>query len=482
MGPLSIGEDGAVYFEVARTLGSDRYECDPMTGELIPSLSSVSYTNEALLVRVEPDGSGSSTPFRTWQVAGSLDEDWAADIDQPMLGAVAPDGAGGALATWKHYIRDVELAPWGEVLSVDVDVTEYVTRIFGGGTTDNVVQTSHWDGDPPEPVSFISPLQFVADDGVAYLKNSNGVTAVDTSSWTTLWEYEGSGNPLTALDGGGLVLHDEAAEALVQLDSSGNVVATVGSVRIQEPRSILGGQPALHGIDPSSGALVEVFVPEQNEAALQVHFRQSNITQAQQAEITKCTLPPYQQYPSWKAISPGGTFTYIFNDGLEGSGDDWRPEQKAGVEEAFTKWSMANATSGLNTNFVASTGPTGDIMLVKMQLAPNNPALTRPQPAELPSDGIIIGGRLEFTMDELLLREKNGYLKAALHEIGHLLGLANTPERSPRGSSVMNGWSQIVKSGEPPAARADDNGNNVPTEVRPCDRAKALGASVRPWP
>ena len=71
------------------------------------------------------------------------------------------------------------------------------------------------------------------------------------------------------------------------------------------------------------------------------------------------------------------------------------------------------------------------------------------------------------TKEDWLLGEK-GYRKFALHEIGHLHGLAHTPVNAPPRSSVMNGPAYF-KGKEGP----DDPANNMPMTVQYCDYVNA---------
>ncbi len=53
------------------------------------------------------------------------------------------------------------------------------------------------------------------------------------------------------------------------------------------------------------------------------------------------------------------------------------------------------------------------------------------------------GGEHGWAGNEDVLKSKKGYLKVALHEIGHAMGLDHTPSTDGRGSSVMNNWGRL---------------------------------------
>lgn len=95
------------------------------------------------------------------------------------------------------------------------------------------------------------------------------------------------------------------------------------------------------------------------------------------------------------------------------------------------------------------------------------------QPIE--ADGHILGGTIFFTTAQTLFSE-TGYYKAALHEIGHALGLDHT--HGTQGSSVMNNFGRV--SGSVPLIQLrDDYRKNLPMNVTVCDRNAAKAYSVQ---
>lgn len=148
-------------------------------------------------------------------------------------------------------------------------------------------------------------------------------------------------------------------------------------------------------------------------------------------------------------FQPGSTITYRFYGG-------WGTETVC-VKNAIAKWEAAAAAVGLNLDFVETTG-SPDMTLTKTSLPGSTVgATTAPS---LDSQGYTVGIGLQFTTNTNLLSTCDGFIKVALHEIGHALGLADT--YGSGGSSVMNQLSG-----------ANDSGGNIPLDVTSCDRNRA---------
>ena len=169
---------------------------------------------------------------------------------------------------------------------------------------------------------------------------------------------------------------------------------------------------------------------------------------------------------------------------------NWSDDQKAGVNKAFDKWNAANEESGLATRFKLRTNePDKDIGLFRQELP--NDSLGAPVVGEfvptvvLPDKRIPGGNMLLTTNTDVLFTGDPGYMKAALHEIGHALGLAHLgPEqKASQGTSVMNKF--LVKSGGNILEKRDDlgasnNSGNLPRDVTWCDQWKAWERSETP--
>jgi hypothetical protein len=158
-----------------------------------------------------------------------------------------------------------------------------------------------------------------------------------------------------------------------------------------------------------------------------------------------------------------------------------------GVRKAFANWNAANLITGLAITFrEAQAGEIEDIKLERLAIPPvidPGTGLPAPVPAQMNSldqlpNGTFTKAFVQFNVDPNSLRRETGYLKAGMHEIGHVLGLGHPKGFS--GSSVMNDFGISKALG--PIGSADDAGGNLPTNVRECDRYKASQAPNRPFP
>ena len=148
------------------------------------------------------------------------------------------------------------------------------------------------------------------------------------------------------------------------------------------------------------------------------------------------------------------------------SGNGWRPDtvvryQFIGswnhqncVVDALNKWTAANQGKS-NVSFQpVQSGQSANLTLVKTNLDPGVGGGTTAPSRD--NDGYITGIGVQFTDDTNDLDSCTGFLKVALHELGHAQNLDDTSGSG--GSSVMNQM-----------AGKNDSGGNIPTDVTSCD-------------
>lgn len=97
--------------------------------------------------------------------------------------------------------------------------------------------------------------------------------------------------------------------------------------------------------------------------------------------------------------------------------------------------------------------------------------------ADPAGDGMIRTAYVRFNTDTSVINGEVGYLKVGLHEIGHMLGLADNAGFN--GSSVMN---HLGADFERSNNTADDPFRNLPWDVTSCDRDRAKLSAEDTWP
>lgn len=382
-------------------------------------------------------------------------------------GTNVPDGRGGVLASW---------TPLG------IDQDPQVRQINSSG---NITAP------PIELQESQLASGMITNSGRIYLSEGpNQELAVrDSGTWELLWSASTAGVPIQGLYNGGLLwlTWDENGDEVVEeRDANGSIVQS-------HPTSIgaslvaLRDQGVLHGVDPA-GALSMIAVS--TEIASEWSFTGN--------AISECKSPPFSE--QWRSLSAGDEFTWTFGTGWDEPGSTPKRQKlienrMAAVESAFSAWNTANQETALGTSFTKV--PTGGAMIViEREAIPNDaqeenvpvPGKTivvelvvlsgagtiTPAALSAPNRNAII--RLNTT--ENVLNEPTGYLKATLHEIGHLLGLGDA--KGFNGSSVMNNFRLRKELGA--IGIRDDLGGNLPTKIPACDRKRAKEAPTRPWP
>jgi len=146
-------------------------------------------------------------------------------------------------------------------------------------------------------------------------------------------------------------------------------------------------------------------------------------------------------------------------------------EEQAGIRQAIDKWNAENQTNGSGVSFHEVQTPAalnfqnGENPVTNQDGSTGNVAGNTQKTPD--ANGNI--GSATITFDPTMragIDTTPGadgldtvFLKMALHEIGHTMGLGHPPRLDQtNGSSVMN-----------EGAGVNDNLNNMPTEIKPCD-------------
>jgi len=175
-------------------------------------------------------------------------------------------------------------------------------------------------------------------------------------------------------------------------------------------------------------------------------------------------------------------------------------EQRRQVTAAIAAWNQANQTNGSYVYFSFATPTAPNPFQLTFKIGTTNPdARTNQIPASqintsecVDEQGNLKCATISFNLDIKSIDQfgnqvpqldekvsSTGFLKAALHELGHSMGFGegllnhDSPTSGPcagdgqtPGSTVMNGM-----------CGANDWGNNMPTSVQPCDNQRITSVS-----
>ena len=308
-------------------------------------------------------------------------------------------------------------------------------------------------------------IAMTSDTGTAYLLPTTGgnVVAKDMTTWATKYAAPVAGTPLKPLADGGLVIRGN--NGLVFVDGDG-VISSTTPITTQDVRPVRQGEWQGNSVNGGVEWVTSVTIPI--EARSHFDWPAGNQFSQRQAQVS-CAHAPFLgegENPGSKprSVPAGAVRTFGFNN------FGAHPTRQEKVIEAFAMWTSAMAPS-LGTRFVHNTLPgTPDILVVNDPL--DDDVFGNSNYTKTPDGRDITGGIIVLSNSSTgPLTDDAHYLKAALHEIGHFMGLADLHYQTAQAQSVMKYWSGV-----------NDPQGWGSWVVTPCDVERAIAAADRPWP
>lgn len=366
----------------------------------------------------------------------------------PTLEQVVPDTAGGSYAIWSHTPLNGNAEARLSRVSVDSVVT-----------SERVVPTS-------------TRIAVVGDEGTVY----DGASAIDEATWTPKWPFDGG--PLMSLHNGGVITHDGIVLRWYNgqglLEKSVPLVASATSSYAKQGEWLSVDQDFSFGGKPIRSIAGPIPVQTRLSSGQIISSRPLGVVQT-------CSDPPLQadvfdpDEPRWKGVSINHDYRIMFDrttaNSLWPSSDD--EDLIVNVLFGFEIWEAANTETGPPdpTNITFTKVDDGSVDILLKQDDPlrlmngGRPRIGETRGTANPQTGLLPNATIAWDPSVSL---PIMYKKVALHEIGHVEGLAHFNEFRP--GSVMNN-----------AYDAEDFRGWVSEVVTVCDRDATRRAAIKPW-
>lgn len=283
---IAVGHDGAAYLHVGQYNSQWVPTCTTFGAASnpiqVPGSGTRSSAHKVLLMRVEANGSSSLTTLAEVQLdSPDFEASSLSEASRPYLqaGPLAFD-ENGVLSTWYRQFAQCS----GTQTEYTCDPTQYETHVTrsSGGLTDHLLFTR--SGDIPLEEAYPTPIEVIGDNGTIILKSGEVRSAIDASSWATIWSASADGVALAALDDGGVSIHDSNG-TLTALDNAG-MVASATNVALFSPACDL-VYARCFGID-GAGTLSAISVPSGDPARFSFIYN-GNIWGQRQPKRVKIT-------------------------------------------------------------------------------------------------------------------------------------------------------------------------------------------------
>ncbi len=257
IGSLGEGTGGAIYAQMLVVHDTWTRACD--RGRPVPGRGRFKTSRELQLVRLTRKG---FTAVRTlWRsdAEGPDTIDRLRAIEDVAPGPVAELKSGELIALRTQVAIDAGGRLAGRVT---------VTRLSRGGgeVVREIVRPASTARNVPWRVLLDAP-----DTARAYIADGSTLQAIDLDSGAVAWSMDSAAVPFEAVETNTVVVNDPARNQVVEINFRGAVLRTFPA-RVEDARTVAGGQGVFHGIDPQAHAIVEVQQPAYIETAWSTAF------------------------------------------------------------------------------------------------------------------------------------------------------------------------------------------------------------------
>jgi hypothetical protein len=246
LGSLGEGAGGAIYAEMLIVHDSWNRVCE--RGRPVPGRGRFKISRELQLVRLTRKGLTTVRTLWRTDAEGPDTLDRLRANDDVVPGPVAELKAGDLVALRTHVNLDASgrlserlnvarLSPRGEVVK-EVSRAVVVAR-----------------ANAPWRVLIDAP-----DTARVYVADGATLQAIDLTAGTLAWSMDSAALPFEAIETNTVVANDPTRNQVLEINFRGALLRTFPA-RVEDARTMGGGQSAFHGVEPQTRAIVEVQQP-----------------------------------------------------------------------------------------------------------------------------------------------------------------------------------------------------------------------------
>jgi hypothetical protein len=245
LGSLGEGAGGAIYAEMLIVHDSWNRVCE--RGRPVPGRGRFKISRELQLVRLTRKGLTTVRTLWRAEAEGPDTLDRLRALDDVVPGPVAELKSGELVALRTHVSVDA-----GGRLSERLNVARLSTR---GEVVKEVTRGVVARANAPWRVLVDAP-----DTARVYVGDGTTLQAIDLAAGTLAWSMDSAALPFEAIETNTVVANDPARNQVLEISFRGTLLRTFPA-RVEDARTLSGGQSVFHGVEPQTRAIVEVQQP-----------------------------------------------------------------------------------------------------------------------------------------------------------------------------------------------------------------------------